>query len=226
MTSLQPIEEIDSSDQQIPKVGDIVDVLWYTSEGPHWYRGNLLERCSGKAHFRFNISYFDGDFEQQDLNDNYWRFSNSVHIFEPGDVDELQREETENAYKVKSLGSFKGSAISKKSRPKRNTPLAAKRGKRINETTPNTSLLELEVENETHGLKTKYSEVDSSLKNDESVKEDSSLTPTVQSFISVDNFSYASLETAVEEVMGSKDNLELCLPIRKRNHFKLLWLEL
>lgn len=100
LTSTKPRER--STSNRLPKVGDVVVVMWDGyCDTQEWYRGKLMKQ-RGRRHFYFDIFYDDGDKQTQDLNDEHWYFAECCeNCFEPGEVEELRRELGESSYKAK-----------------------------------------------------------------------------------------------------------------------------
>lgn len=87
------------SKARLPKVNDLVDVLWDAQN--EWFRGRLLKQRGRIRVFRFDILYDDGDFLTHDLNEEHWRFVNDPgKTFEPGEVEELRRDLEEQSFSI------------------------------------------------------------------------------------------------------------------------------
>lgn len=79
---------------RLPRVGDLVEVLWHSPMGPQWYNGKLTRRMK-KGHHRFFIAYEDGDEVDQDLNEETFRLPKKGTYFEPGRVQKLFEQRAE-----------------------------------------------------------------------------------------------------------------------------------
>lgn len=101
-TPSSPKLTVRSTSNRLPKVGDVVVVMWDGyGDVQEWYRGKLMKQ-RGRRHFYFDIVYDDGDKQTQDLNEEHWHFAkDSENCFEPGEVEELRRELAECSYKAK-----------------------------------------------------------------------------------------------------------------------------
>lgn len=73
---------------KVPRVGNVVQVLWNGPCGLQWYTGKLMKRLRPHRH-NFLISYDDGDLVEQDLNDDSWKYIGSDTHFAPGQLHEL-----------------------------------------------------------------------------------------------------------------------------------------
>lgn len=79
---------------RLPRVGDVVELLWDGPEGAQWYSGKLVKRVKKGQHV-FSIAYEDGDEVVQDLNEETLRIPKKDLNFEPGMLKELFEEKTE-----------------------------------------------------------------------------------------------------------------------------------
>lgn len=91
---------------RLPKVNDLVDVLWDAQN--EWFRGRLLKQRGRIRVFRFDILYDDGDFLTHDLNEEHWRFVNDMtKTYEPGEIEELRRDLEEKSFSIATAGSIR-----------------------------------------------------------------------------------------------------------------------
>lgn len=95
-----------ASKARLPKVNDLVDVLWDAQN--EWFRGRLLKQRGRIRVFRFDILYDDGDFLTHDLNEEHWRFANDLtKTYEPGEVEELRRDLEEQSFSITTSGTIR-----------------------------------------------------------------------------------------------------------------------
>lgn len=220
MASRAPIADV--HENQLPKVGDMVDVLWETSPSSQWYTGKLTRR-SVKTHFRFNISYEDGDQQQQDLNNHTWRFTRRPEReFEPGDIEELKRETKQRAYKGRRSNVPRVKAEIKKVRPRRGRSLKSPKKTNIN---PHESIPDMEIMDQTSGESLSASNCAPGTHTKE-VDELWSPVSAIQDIVSTDNLSNINLGTppTIETVASPRiveHGQDHHLPLRKRNSHRL-----